>query len=178
MRIKNHFSLVFLFSTFLLLGFGLPNKLEKKVQKVVEKTFGVNDFSMAAVAVSPELNTQLPAKITKDNFYKLLHGTTLMGYAFIDRAPSKTAQFDYLVLFDTELKVVRTNVLIYREEYGGEIGSTRWLKQFTGKTGKDRVSIESNIDAISGATISVRSMTRSMDNLLQTIGILQENKVL
>lgn len=178
MRFKKYVSLVFLFATFLLLGFGLPNNLEKKVQKEVEKTFGVNSFSMAPIAVSPELNSQLPSKITKDNFYELFNGTVLFGYAFVDRAPSKTAQFDYLVLFDTELKVVRTNVLIYREEYGGEIGSTRWLKQFTGKTGKDRVSIESNIDAISGATISVRSMTKSMDNLLQTIGILQKNKVL
>ncbi len=101
-----------------------------------------------------------------------------MGYAFVDQAPSKTAEFDYLVIFDKELKVITSRVLVYREEYGGEIGSNRWLRQFEGKKGGDRVSPKTNIDAISGATISVRSMTRSMDNLLQTIGKLQERRVL
>jgi len=47
-----------------------------------------------------------------------------------------------------------------------------------GMTGSDRVDHESNIDGISGATISVRSMTNAMDDLFQTIGILQENKIL
>ena len=97
----------------------------------------------------------------------------MLGYAFVDQAPSKTAKFDYLVIFDSDLKIINSKVLIYREEYGGEIGSKRWLKQFLGKTGSDRVDTKKNIDAIAGATISVRSMTKSMDNLLQTIGILQ-----
>ena len=82
------------------------------------------------------------------------------------------------ISINTELKVVHTKVLVYREEYGGEIGSKRWLKQFIGKTGGDRVNHETNIDGIAGATISVRSMTSAMDELLQTIGILQKNQVL
>jgi Na+-translocating ferredoxin:NAD+ oxidoreductase RnfG subunit len=102
----------------------------------------------------------------------------LLGYAFVDQAPSKTAKFDYLVIFNTNLEVVTSKVLVYREEYGGEIGSSRWLRQFNGLSGTDRVSPKTNIDAISGATISVRSMTRSVDNLLQTVGKLQENRVL
>ena len=83
-----------------------------------------------------------------------------------------------MVIFDANLEVIHSKVLIYREEYGGEIGSKRWLEQFIGKTGQDRVDHETNIDGISGATISVRSMTTSMDNLLQTVGILQEKKML
>ena len=62
-----------------------------------------------------------------DNFFKLTNGDILLGYAFVDQAPSKTAKFDYLVVLDTELKVKHAKVLIYREEYGGEIGSKRRL---------------------------------------------------
>jgi Na+-translocating ferredoxin:NAD+ oxidoreductase RnfG subunit len=40
------------------------------------------------------------------------------------------------------------------------------------------VNHETNIDGIAGATISVRSMTNAIDELLQTIGILQENQIL
>ncbi len=169
---------IFLLLTFTLFGYGLPKTIQKKVQKEVMNVFDVATFSMEAVIVSESINTQLPSKITANNFYKLMDDNKLIGYAFIDKANSKTAKFDYLVLFNKDLKIVHSKVLVYREEYGGEIGSKRWLKQFLGKTGEDRVSEKTNIDAISGATISVRSMTKSMDNLLQTIGILQKNKQL
>ncbi|WP_420602433.1 FMN-binding protein [Flagellimonas sp.] len=155
-------------------GFGIPKGVHKKVVKEVEKTFEVVDFSMSPITVSDELNAELPSKISGENFYRIVDQTSLLGYVFVDQAPSKTAKFDYLVVFDHNLTVVNSKVLVYREEYGGEIGSKRWLKQFLGKTGGDRVNHETNIDAISGATISVRSMTKSMDNLLQTVGILQE----
>ena len=178
MMLEKQTTIIFFVLAFLLFGFGLPKNIQKKVEKEIEKIFEVTYFSMQPIKVSNELNAQLPSKITPDNFYKLFKTTEFLGYAFVGQAASKTATFDYLVIFDKELKVIHAKVLVYREEYGGEIGSKRWLQQFLGKTGKDRVSHETNIDGISGATISVRSMTMSMDNLLQTIGILQQNKVL
>jgi len=178
MRRGEQITVVFFTVSFLFFGFGLPKNIQKKVYKEVEKTFEVSEFVMQAVVVSDAMNRKLPAKITENNFYRLTEDKELLGYIFVDKAPSKTAQFDYLVIFNDNLKVIHSKVLVYREEYGGEIGSKRWLKQFLGKTGHDRVSHETNIDGISGATISVRSMTKSIDNLLQTIGILQENKVL
>ncbi len=168
----------FISVVFLIFGFGLPKKIEKKVVKEVSKVFEITTISMESVMIPEEFKKELPTKLTADNFYRLLDNSDVVGYAFVDKAPSKTAQFDYLVIFDTNLKVVHSKVLIYREEYGGEIGSKRWLKQFLGKSGKDRVDHETNIDAIAGATISVRSMTNAMDNLLQTIGMLQEKKAL
>ncbi|MEN8789177.1 MAG: FMN-binding protein [Flavobacteriaceae bacterium] len=169
--------LVFCLS-FLLAGFGLPATIQKKVHKEVSKTFEIEEFNLLAVSVPETLNLQLPVKIVQNKLFRIEDGGTLLGYAFVDRAPSKTAEFDYLVIFNADLEIVHSKVLIYREEYGGEIGSKRWLRQFLGKNGNDRVSHETNIDGIAGATISVRSMTNSMDNLLQTIGLLQENKVL
>ncbi|UCD59815.1 MAG: FMN-binding protein [Flavobacteriaceae bacterium] len=164
--------------SYLIFGIGIPKEIEKKVNKEIEKTFDSSVIEMQPVIVPDEMNKLLPAKITETNFFMLSQESELLGYLFVDKAPSKTAQFDYLVIFDQDLKVIHSKVLVYREEYGGEIGSKRWLKQFLGKTGNDRVSYESNIDAIAGATISVRSMTLAMDKLFRTIGQLQENKVL
>ncbi|NJB72463.1 Na+-translocating ferredoxin:NAD+ oxidoreductase RnfG subunit [Saonia flava] len=175
---KKPFIAILFLLAFVLVGFGLPKNLQKKVEKELQKVFEVEQFSMISVQVSDELNAELPSKISNANLFKILLDEQSLGYVFVDQAPSKTAQFDYLVVFDTKLKVIHSKVLVYREEYGGEIGSKRWLRQFIGKTGKDRVSHKTNIDAISGATISVRSMTNSIDKLLQTIGILQTNKIL
>ncbi len=173
MKLVKPYALILL--AFVLFGFGVPKGIHKRVIKEVGKTFEVVDFTMEPVMVSETLNENLPAKISGNNLYRVLGKDSLLGYVFIDQAPSKTAKFDYLVAFNGDLIVINSKILVYREEYGGEIGSKRWLKQFLGKSGGDRVSSESNIDAISGATISVRSMTNSMDKLLQTIGILQEN---
>jgi Na+-transporting NADH:ubiquinone oxidoreductase subunit NqrC len=54
--------------------------------------------------------------------------------------------------------------LIYRENYGGEIGSKRWLKQFIGMT-----EPKNYVDGISGATISVNSMKYSINKLIKSL---------
>lgn len=163
---------------FLLSSFGLPKNVEKKLQKEVKHIFSVEEFHKESLQVPKTLMVKLPSKITSDNFFKVKSNSGSLGYVFVDKAASKTAKFDYLVVFNMKLEIIHSKVLIYREEYGGEIGSKRWLKQFLGKTGEDRVNHETNIDGISGATISVRSMTNAIDDLLQTIAILQENKAL
>ncbi len=178
MHFKNSTTAFILSSALLLFGFGIPKNLYKKINKEVEAVFDVASVSYNTIDVSDELNKRLPTPITENNFYKVSSNKDFLGYVFTDQAPSKTAKFDYLVVFNSNLEVISSKVLLYREEYGGEIGSKRWLKQFLGKTGKDRVDSDSNIDGISGATISVRSMTSAIDNLLQTIGLLQDNKVL
>ncbi|SDQ57329.1 FMN-binding protein [Flagellimonas zhangzhouensis] len=168
----------FLLALLVLFGFENPNELNKRALKEVAKTFETESFTVESISVSDSENVNLSIQLTGQNFFRIISGDNLLGYAFFDQAPSKTAKFDYLVVFNAQLKVINTKVLVYREEYGGEIGSKRWLKQFLGKTGGDRVSVNSNIDVISGATISVNSMTKAMDNLLVTIGMLQDKNLL
>ena len=174
---KLFFGIIFI-PAFLLFSFGIPKNIEKKVQKELEKTFQLTGFSLNPISIPETLNAELPKKINTDNFFKISKDNDNLGYLFVDKALAKTTNFDYLVVFDKELIVIHSKILVYREEYGGEIGSKRWLKQFLGKTGGDRVDHESNIDGIAGATISVRSMTHAMDDLLQTIALLQKNKAL
>ncbi len=159
-------------------AFGLPKNIRKKVDKEISRTFEVTEFSLEPVAVPASLSSGLPAEVDADHLFRIQRNDELIGYAYTSKAPSKTADFDYLVLFGPDLKIVQARVLVYREEYGGEIGSNRWLRQFEGKSTADRVSPETNIDAISGATISVRSMTRAIDELLQSLQVLQQNSLL
>lgn len=162
----------------MLMGFGLPKNLQKKVDKEVTKYFNLEDYNMEPVSIPEGSSKKLPSSINGDNLFKIFNGKTHLGYAFVDQAPSKTAQFDYFILLDPDLKILTSKVLIYREEYGGEIGSKRWLRQFDGKGPGDHVDYKTNIDGIAGATISVRSMTNAVDDLLESLEILREQKVL
>jgi len=156
---------------------GWMGKLDKKIHKEIQKTFESALYTLEPIEIPEKLNSELPAAM-KRGFRKIRSSEALLGYVFVGFAPSKTAKYDYLVLFDSNARVVHAKVLVYREEYGGEIGSKRWLRQFNGMDGNDRVGLDTNIDAISGATISVRSMTIAMDNLLQSVGMLQKKGLL
>jgi Na+-translocating ferredoxin:NAD+ oxidoreductase RnfG subunit len=175
MKIKHLFLLLIAFVGF---GFGLSAKLQKKVDKVIKSTFEVETFSFNAITISPEVTKDLPSEFGIDNLFKIESSDKFLGYAYVAKAPSKTAQYDYLVLLNTDLSVAKAKVLIYREEYGGEIGSKRWLRQFIGKTKDDEFRYGDNIDAIAGATISVRSMTNAMNDLMQSLKKLNEKGIL
>lgn len=161
-----------------LVVFGLTDKLQKKVDKVIKSTFEIETFTMQAKTFSLEIVTQLPSDFSNDTFFEIKKDESLFGYAYVSKAPSKTDEFDYLVLFDADLVIITSKVLVYREDYGGEIGSKRWLKQFNGKKSSDELVYGDNIMAISGATISVKSMTNAVNNVLKSIKILQQNKQL
>jgi Na+-translocating ferredoxin:NAD+ oxidoreductase RnfG subunit len=170
-------ALSFVFCIFLV-AFGLTEKLQKKVDKVVKSTFAIETFSMQPKDFSEAIVKALPSDFSKDHFFQIQKDNELLGYAYVAKAPSKTDEFDYLILFDPELIIITSKVLVYREDYGGEIGSKRWLKQFNGKTASDELIYGDNIVAISGATISVRSMTNAVNNVLKSIRILQDKNEL
>lgn len=152
-----------------------PQQLGKRVDREIKDEFHVSSFEHEGVLIPASVAKELPAKVTEDNFFRLKNEGNLIGYAYLDKAPSKTAEFDYLVILDKDLAIARTKVLVYREEYGGEIGSKRWLRQFEGKSKASQVR---DIAAISGATISVRSMKLAVKDLLDSIEILQEKNIL
>lgn len=149
--------------------------LGKRIDREIEDEFQVSSFEHQGVHIGKELQEKLPAEMSEENFFRLKSGEKILGYAYLDEAPSKTAEFDYLVILNKDLSIARAKVLVYREEYGGEIGSKRWLRQFVGKSKPSELS---NIAAISGATISVRSMKMAVTDLLKSIEVLKENKVL
>ena len=174
----NFKSILLIFIAVLMWSFGLPKNTQKKVDKEIKEVFGIENFDFTSVSLAENITKDLPSNFGADNLFKIKANNALIGYAYVSQAPSKTAQFDYFVLLDKDLIVVKTKVFAYREEYGGEIGSTRWLKQFIGKKPSDDLRYGDNIVAISGATISVRSMTNAMNNLLQSLKTLHSKKIL
>lgn len=170
----------FLFGfSLLFLSFSVPEKVEKKADKEIAKFFEIKDFSKDFIVINDNALDKLPANFSNNNFFKITNNGNILGYGYIGNAPSKTATFDYLVLFDSDFIVTKSKVLIYREEYGGEIGSKRWLKQFNGSSSETKkLELVKDIIPIAGATISTQSMTKAMNELFESLKILrQENQI-
>ena len=67
--------------------------------------------------------------------------------------------FDYFILFDSTAQVLSVQVYNYEATHGQEITVKGWLKQFVGYNTSKQLTVGKNVDAISGATISVHSIT-------------------
>jgi len=160
------------------MSFSLPESIQKKVDSEVKTTYNLEYFELNSLIISAEIAKVLFSTFVNNNFFEIKTENTLIGYAYIGKAPSKTDEFEYLVLFDNDLIIKKAKVLVYREDYGGEIGSKRWLKQFLGKSPNVELKYGDNIAAISGATLSVKSMTLAINNLLKSIKILHENNII
>lgn len=160
-------------------AFTIPSNVEKKADKFMEKFYETEAIRKETISISEADQEKIPSQFGDKNLFKVFVNNKFTGYGYIGNAPSKTATFDYLVLFDKQFIITKSKVLIYREEYGGEIGSKRWLQQFDGvPAGAKELRYNQEIIPISGATISVRNMTKAMNDLLESISILQKQNKL
>lgn len=156
-------------------SFEIQDRTIRKANKEIANFYQLDNIEKEAIIISEEIVSKVPSDFGALNFFKIRSQDEFLGYAYIGSAFGKAANFDYLILFDSQFIITKSKVLIYREEYGGEIGSKRWLKQFEGiaSTSEELVYNE-DIIPISGATISVRAMTNGINDLLKSIRILQE----
>jgi hypothetical protein len=153
------------------------DRIIKKADKELSKFYKTTNFVKNEIVISESSNLQTPTNFKEGSFFRILSNEQFLGYGYLGSAMGKAAKFDYLVLFDDQFIITKTKVLIYREEYGGEIGSKRWLKQFEGKASSSKeLMYNEDIIPISGATVSVQAMTKAMNDLLKSISILQDLK--
>ena len=99
-------------------------------------------------------------------------GGKLLGTFFADAVIGKQDYIVYALALDATGRVLRLDVLEYRETHGWEIRNERWRAQFTGKTTADAVEVNRDIANISGATLSCRHVTDGIRRLLALNALL------
>ncbi len=91
-------------------------------------------------------------------FYVATSGGRTDGYAFIDEEKGEHLPITFAVKLSPEGKVLRQEIVVYREARGDEVRDERFRAQFVGKSARDAIDTNQDIQAISGATISSRAM--------------------
>lgn len=93
-------------------------------------------------------------------------GAKIDGYAIVQNTIGKHKPITYMVGVDTTGQVLNVEVLVYREAKGSEVRTKRFNSQYEGKTVFDPIRINRDIINISGATMSVRSMSAGVKRTL------------
>ena len=125
-------------------------------------------IKMNTLHLNAELKSQLQNTI-RQTFYRdelyywtISQNDSTLAHAFLDNVLGKSMPITFLVLFNTEGEIISSEVIKYREAYGGEVGNKNWLSQFIHFSDTSDYSVGKNIDGISGATISVNSLSRGI----------------
>ncbi len=81
----------------------------------------------------------------------------------IDPGQLESEFFDYFLLFDETVHVRAIRVYNYEASYGYEITAPGWLRQFLGYDGTRELIVGKDVDAITGATVSVYAITADVE---------------
>jgi H+/Na+-translocating ferredoxin:NAD+ oxidoreductase subunit G len=98
--------------------------------------------------------------------FKVWHGETLLGRAFLVEEIGKHRPITFVVGVRPDGRVQDVAVVAYREAYGDEIRHKRFLMQYRGKSRSDSLQPRQVITNIAGATLSVNAASRAVKKAL------------
>ena len=150
-----------------------------KAELQISEIFGTHvTFAFNKISIDPAVKSEIEKEIRQRFFrsevyaWKVSLMDTLQGYVLHDNVLGKSMPITFLVAFDTAGIVIAARVVKYREAYGGAISNYNWLDQFK-KTSIVNYS-KNNIDAISGATISVNAIKKKKKKLTLLFPFIQK----
>ncbi len=91
------------------------------------------------------------------------------GWALIQNTIGKHKPMTYMVGVNPQGEATSVEVLVYRESRGSEVRTKRFNYQYQGKDVHDPIRINRDIINITGATMSVRSMSAGVKRALVTV---------
>lgn len=96
-------------------------------------------------------------------------GDKIDGYAMVHNTVGKHKHMTYMVGVDAKGTCSDVELLVFREARGSEVGRKRFNVQYEGKTVLDPIRINKDIINITGATMSVRSISAGVKRVLVLI---------
>lgn len=161
-------------------------KTDSRIHREILQKYKVREFDLKILTEIPGWSK---GSGSGGSFFKILKGDSLIGYLYTGRVNSCRKGgcsgsdnmeiagdhefFDYFVLFSQSKTVVQVVVYNYEATHGQEITAKGWLRQFTGYDGRKPLTAGKEIDAISGATISVQGI---VDDISEKSALLQKVK--
>ena len=129
----------------------------EKIKENAKAVFNIEELSFSEIRNISNLEAT--------RFFKIND----LGYLAFDQAPSKFHKFEYYIIFDTKGEILKVEVLNYNENYGAEICNKRWLKQFHQINTSSFFEYNTTVDGISGATLSVQSISSHIWNVTEKL---------
>uniref|UniRef100_A0A832DEG9 FMN-binding protein n=1 Tax=Ignavibacterium album TaxID=591197 RepID=A0A832DEG9_9BACT len=146
--------------------------IQEKVNISLENCFGNNiQIDFEKFKLKNELKSSIERKVGQKFYsdevylYKISIDKKIIGYGLLDNVYGKSLPITFLVMFDSTGNILCSEIIKYREPYGGAVQSKEWNDQFKGKNMDSDFVVGKDVSGISGATISVNSVTKGIKKL-------------
>jgi hypothetical protein len=125
-----------------------------KSERVTYRTFVLDAPTKARLA---QRLGYAPAKDRYTIYVATTHDK-IDGYALVDDELGLHQPITFATRLSPRGVIERLEVMVYREPRGDEVRDARFRKQFEGKTSRDPLRVNDDVDAVSGATVSSVSL--------------------
>jgi len=145
----------------------------KKIGKAINKIWKTSEFEI--------INQEITNCVGIGCWYKIVSDERVLGLVYNGRVNSCRSggcsidpdgeaiifeYFDYLLFTDNSGKVLWVKIYNYQATQGYEVMSRGWLNQFKGLLPDKNLEFGSDIEAISGATVSAVAVTTDIQKVL------------
>ncbi len=97
------------------------------------------------------------------------------SWFIVDQVVGKHEFITYAIGINTTGSIKDIEILEYNESYGYEVKEKSWLKQFFGKTNASPIKLNTDIDNISGATLSCKHLSDGIKRVLTMHELVLKN---
>jgi hypothetical protein len=160
---------IFTASLFLLItmSFNLPDVSDKQLRKELSRLLAKKEYSLNELAVPAKYKLmghfyEIESAHLKPSGLRYVYAgrvNTVRSAASTGKTGESADYFDYFILYDSDRKVLQVKITNYQSSHGEMISSPGWLKKFAGYSANKPLEVGRQVDAISGATISVNNIT-------------------
>lgn len=171
------------FAIFLVISCTLSaQNIKDKVNQFINESFGFPvSYSFSKYNINEKIKNNIERQV-KQRFnndfvylYKITSNEKIVSLGVLDNVYGKAMPITFMVLFDLKGKIISTNIIKYREQYGGAVSNKEWLNQFKEKNYQSGFATGKDISGISGATISVKSVSAGINKLSLLIDHIIKN---
>ena len=128
----------------------------------VRKVIRLSDDQMKKI--SRESGQKISSRFV--SVYIAKNGDENFGYGFIGYTKGKSSFIKYFVAITPDGKIHSIEIMSYRGEKGSEVRHEIFKKQFAGKSLDNNIKVGSDINAVSGATISSQAITKGIRKIM------------
>ena len=182
MNINKDLALYFIFYLIFISNISFSQQINDEVKDILISTFGKSStIKITKYEIEKNVATKIEKQVKQKffassvYFYQIINNDKINGYALLDNVYGKSLPITFLVLFDNAGNIISSQIVKYREQYGGSVKNPQWNEQFIGKNYSSSFEVGKEINSISGATISVNSVTKGIQKLTLLIKEIIEN---
>ena len=148
-------------------------EIKERTEMIIEESFGKDVlFTYRKYTLPPEIKRKIENSVKQKFYrdllyiYKISVKDSVIAYGFLDNVIGKSMPITFIVLLDVDGNIISTDIIKYREPYGGAVSNENWNEQFTGKNSNSDFTVGESVNSISGATISVNSVTKGIRKII------------